>query len=170
MPEPQTRASAAADLLTKTTGEILAEVEQLPSELIHWVPGDGVWTVMDNLCHIREFVPFWTGETLRIVRRTGEPWGRDHTDTARLAAVTNTAAYQLDAVVADIREAVRRSAETLRTLSEEDLASEATSKNPRWGVKPASFVVDDLLVSHVAKHQGQIRRNVAQFDEGRSKA
>ena len=69
---------------------------------------------MDNLCHIREFVPFWTGETLRIVRRPGEPWGRDHTDTARLAAVTNTAAYQLDAVVADIREAVRRSAETLR--------------------------------------------------------
>ena len=97
MPEPQPRASAAADALTKTTGEILAEVEQLPSELIHWVPGDGVWTVMDNLCHIREFVPFWTGETLRIVRRTGEPWGRDHTDTARRAAVTNTASYQLAA-------------------------------------------------------------------------
>ena len=53
MPEPQTRASAAADLLTKTTGEILAEVEQRASELIHWVPGEGVWTVMDNLCHIR---------------------------------------------------------------------------------------------------------------------
>ena len=69
---------------------------------------------MDNLCHIREFVPFWTGETLRIVRRPAEPWGRDHTDTARLAAVTNTAAYRLDDVVADIREAVRRSAETLR--------------------------------------------------------
>ena len=170
MPEPQTRASAAADALTKTTGEILAEVEQLPSKLIHWVPGDGVWTVMDNLCHIREFVPFWTGETLRIVRRTGEPWGRDNTDTARRAAVTNTASYQLAAVVADIREAVRRSAETLRTLSDEDLASEATSKNPRWGVKPASFVVDDLLVSHVAKHQGQIRRNVAQFFGAPAKA
>ena len=38
---------------------------------------------MDNLCHIREFLPFWTAETLRIVRRPGEPWGRDHTDTAR---------------------------------------------------------------------------------------
>ena len=85
--------AAAADQLTKTTDEILAEVQQLPAELIHWVPAEGVWTVMDNLCHIREFVPFWTGETLRIVRRPGEPWGRDHTDTARLAAVTNTAAH-----------------------------------------------------------------------------
>ena len=156
--------------MTTTTDEILAEVQQLPAELVHWVPAEGVWTVMDNLCHIREFVPFWTGETLRIVQRPGEPWGRDHTDTARLAAVTNTAACTLDDVVADIREAVRRAAETLRTLSDEELAIEAASKNPRWGVKPASFVVDELLVHHVAKHQGQIRRNVEQFNKSRAKA
>jgi hypothetical protein len=34
-------------------------------------------------------------------------------------------------------------------------------------VKPASFVIDELLVHHVAKHQGQIRRNVVQFAQGR---
>jgi uncharacterized damage-inducible protein DinB len=165
MPESRTRASAAADQLTRRTDEILAEVQQLPAELIHWVPSEGVWTVMDNLCHVREFVPFWTGETLRIVHRPAEQWGRDHTDTARVAAVTNTVTYRLEDVVSDIREAVRRSAATLRSLSDEDLAVQATSKNPRWGLKPASFVVDELLVHHVAKHQGQIRRNVAQFSE-----
>ena len=90
MPEPQARAAVAADQLMATTDEILAEVQRLPPELIHWIPAGGVWSVMDNLCHIREFVPFWTAETLRIVRRPDEPWGRDHTDTARLAAVTNT--------------------------------------------------------------------------------
>ena len=170
MPDPQTRGMAAAGRLTATTEEILAEVQQLPAELIHWVPAEGVWTVMDNLCHIREFVSFWTGETLRIAQRPTELWGRDHTDTARLAAVTNTAAQGLADIVADIREAVRRAADTLSGLSDADLASEATSKNPRWGVKPASFVVDDLLVHHVAKHQGQIRRNVSQFNTARSKA
>ena len=169
MPEPHARASVAAEQLIRTTDEILAEVEQLPTELINWIPAAGVWTVLDNLCHIREFVPFWTGETLRIVQRPSEPWGRDHTDTARLAAVTNTAAKRLEDVIADIREAVRRSTDALRTLSDEQLAIEATSKNPRWGVKPASFVLDDLLVHHVAKHQGQIRRNVAQFAERRLK-
>jgi uncharacterized damage-inducible protein DinB len=163
MPEAQTRAMAAAERLTSTTEEILAEVQQQPAELIHWIPAEGVWTVMDNLCHIREFVPFWTGEALRIAQRQGERWGRDHTDTARLAAVTNTSAHRLADVVADIREAVRHSTETLRTLSDEQLAAEAASRNPRWGVKPASFVVEDLLVQHVAKHLGQIRRNVAQF-------
>jgi len=170
MPESQKRATAAADRLTNTTGEILAEVQRLPPELIYWVPAEGVWSVMDNLCHIREFLPFWTGETIRIVRQPAEQWGRDHTDTARLAAVTNTATYTLDAVVSDIREAVRRSAETLKTLSDEDLAVEATSKNPRWGMKPASFVIDELLVHHVEKHLGQIRRNVAQFAEARARA
>jgi uncharacterized damage-inducible protein DinB len=170
MPEVQkTRAAAAAAQLTKTAEEILAEVLQLPPELIHWVPSAGVWTVMDNLCHIREFVPFWTGETLRIVHRPAEHWGRDHTDTARLAAVTNTAAYSLEGVAADIRDAVHRAAEALKGLSDRDLAVEAPSKNPRWGVKPASFVIDELLVQHVAKHQGQIRRNVSQFNDARAK-
>jgi uncharacterized damage-inducible protein DinB len=169
MPESQTRGMAAAAKLIETSEEILAEVQQLPAELIHWLPAEGVWTVMDNLCHIREFVPFWTGETLRIVQRPTEPWGRNHTDTARLAAVTNTAAQGLADIVTDIREAVRRAADTLSRLSDADLASEATSKNPRWGVKPASFVVDDLLVHHVAKHQGQIRRNVSQFNTARTK-
>src|SRR5262245_6067419 len=163
MPEAQTRAMSAAERLTSTTEDILAEVQQLPAEVIHWIPAEGVWTVMDNLCHIREFVPFWTGEALRIVQRPDERWGRDHTDTARLAAVTNTSTHRLADVVADIREAVRRSAETLRPLSDAQLAAEAESRNPRWGVKPASFVVEDLLVQHVAKHLGQIRRNVAQF-------
>jgi uncharacterized damage-inducible protein DinB len=170
MPDPRTRGVAAAEKLAATTNEILDEVQQFPAELIHWVPAEGVWTVMDNLCHVREFVPFWTGETLRIVRTPTELWGRDHTDTARIAAVTNTAAHRLDDVVADIREAVRRAGDELRRLSDADLATEATSKNPRWGIKPASFVVDDLLVHHVAKHQGQIRRNASQFNAGRAKA
>src|SRR5829696_1347943 len=149
MAEPQSRASAAADQLIETTDQLLAEVEQLPAELIHWVPAEGVWTVMDNLCHVREFVPFWTGQTLRIVQSPSEAWGRDHTDTSRLAAVTNTATHRLAEVVADIRQGVRRSADTLRTLRDEQLHVEAASKNPRWGVKPASFVLDELLVKHV---------------------
>jgi uncharacterized damage-inducible protein DinB len=169
MLEQKTRAAAAAAQLQTVTNEILSEVERLSPEVITWIPADGVWSVMDILCHIREFVPFWTGETVRIAKRSNEQWGRDHTDTARLAAVTGTAANKLEDVTADIRTAVRQSVETLRVLSDIDLSVEATSKNARWAVKPASFVVDHLLVEHVAKHLGQIRRNVTQFNQARAK-
>ena len=27
--------------------------------------------VMDNLCHLREFVPFWTGEVHRVAKHQG---------------------------------------------------------------------------------------------------
>src|SRR5262245_13922253 len=111
MPET-TQGQTAARRLQQVTDEILAEVERLPKELIHWIPAEKVWTVMDNLGHIREFIPFWTGETLRIVRRPEEAWGRDHTDTDRLAAVTNTGTLQLADVVADIRRRAAEAAET----------------------------------------------------------
>jgi uncharacterized damage-inducible protein DinB len=166
MPE-QTRAAMAAAQLQAITDEILADVQRMPRELTTWIPVEGAWSVIDILCHIREFVPFWAGETLRMARRPHEAWGRDHTDTARLAAVTNTAAYKLDDVVTDIRHVVRRSAAALKELTDADLSVEAMSKNPRWGLKPASFVLDHLLLEHLEKHLGQIRRNVAQFGEGR---
>jgi uncharacterized damage-inducible protein DinB len=163
----ETRAAEAAVRLQAVTDDIVSEVRRLPPELITWVPAEGVWSVMDILCHIREFIPFWTEETLRIARRPQEPWGRDHTDTARLAAVANTASHKLEDVLADIRRAVQRSAETLKGLGDADLAVEAASKNPRWGAKPASFVLDHLLVQHVEKHLGHIRRNAGQFGDGR---
>ena len=162
----QKHAGVAAGRLQAITSDILAEAERLPPELINWIPSEGVWSVMDILCHVREFVPFWTGETLRIARHPDQKWGRDHTDTARLAAVTDTASNSLKEVVADIRRAVGRSVEALNHLSDDDLRVEATSKNPRWGLKPASFVVDHLLVEHVEKHLGQIRRNITQFNQG----
>jgi uncharacterized damage-inducible protein DinB len=168
MPD-STRAQIATGQLQKVSDEILADVQQLPPELITWVPGENIWTVMDILCHIREFVPFWTKETVRIIRRPDEQWGRDHTDADRLAAVANTSGHNLRDVTGDIRRLVDQSVETLKTLSDADLSVEATSKNPRWGLMPASFVLDHLLVQHLEKHLGQIRRNVTQFGEKSSK-
>src|SRR3954447_8677169 len=169
MPE-QTRAARAAIRLQSTTDEIVNEVQRLPPELITWVPAEGVWSVMDILCHIREFVPFWTGETVRIARRPHEAWGRDQTDAARRAAVTNTASFDVKTVLADIQSSVHQSVDTLTAMSDAELATEAASRNPRWGTKPASFVLEDLLVQHVEKHLGQIRRNVTQFGTLRGNA
>jgi uncharacterized damage-inducible protein DinB len=165
MPETTSAGNAAAARLRAATQQIVTEARNLAPDLVNWSPGEGVWSIMDNLCHIREFVPYWTGEVTRMVRSPGSNWGRNHADPDRLAAVSDTAANRLDDVLHDIEEAVRRSIATLASLSDADLAIEAESRNPRWGVKPASFVMDNLLVDHLEKHLGQIRRNVKQYQE-----
>jgi hypothetical protein len=124
---------------------------------------------MDLLCHIREFVPYWTNEALQIVRDPEQSWGRDHTDPGRLAAVANTSSYELADVLASIHDAVQQSIGSLNGLSDAELATEAMSRNPRWGRKPASFVLEHLIVQHIENHLGQIRRNVAQFAGARTK-
>jgi uncharacterized damage-inducible protein DinB len=163
MPEVQRRRGhAAAIRLQAAVEELLSEVDRLPADLINWKPAEGVWSVMDILCHVEEFVPYWTRQASGVVRTPGIAWGRDHTDKDRLAAVHDTATRRLADVRQAIRLSVRESADVLERMSDADLDVESASRNPRWGVKPARFIVDDLLVQHVEKHLGQVRRNVSQ--------
>ncbi|MFC6604505.1 hypothetical protein ACFQDF_27915 [Ectobacillus funiculus] len=55
--------------------------------------------------------------------------------------------------------------QTLNKLDEEKLVLEAPSRNPRFGTKPISFIVDHLLVEHVSKHLGQIERNLSKINK-----
>ena len=160
---PETRGQGAATRLRTAAAAMLSEVARLPADLITWQPASDVWSVMDILCHVEEFVPFWTSQAIRVIEHPDERWGRDHTDRDRLAAVTNTSARRLSDVAQAIREAAETSAASLSRLSDSDMDTEATSTNPRFGRKPAGFIVDDLLVGHVEKHLGQIRRNVSQY-------
>jgi fumarylpyruvate hydrolase len=145
--------------------EMLNEVARLPASLVTWEPAAGVWSVMDVLCHVQEFVPYWTAQATRVAEHPQELWGRDHTDRDRLAAVTNTSARNLPDVQRAIQDVVAKSASTLSRLSDAALDAEATSANPKWGRKPAQFIVDHLLVGHLEKHVGQIRRNVTQYHQ-----
>ena len=74
MPEaPQRRGHASAIRLQAAVGELLAEVDRLPADLINWKPAEGVWSIMDILCHVEEFVPYWTRQAVSVVRHPGSP-------------------------------------------------------------------------------------------------
>jgi hypothetical protein len=155
---------AAVSGMQTSLAEILREVDAMPGELIYWVPGPEVWTVMQNLCHIEEFVPYWTAQIEQIIAHPEQEWGRTHHDEGRLAAVANTTTRDLEEVMQSIRRCVSESVEKLETIAPAQFATEAPSRNPRWGIKPASFIVDTLLVTHLRNHLGQIRRNVTQYN------
>jgi len=165
MSESAIHAGELAARLEAAADTMLTEVASLPSDLITWKPADDVWSIMEILCHVAEFVPFWTSQTLQIMRQPDDQWGRNHTDTARLDAVQRASSRSLSDVTTAIRTGVQKSAAEIRMFRDADLAIEAMSRNPRWERKPASFVVDHLLIEHVEKHLNQIRRNVNQFHE-----
>lgn len=144
---------------------LLAEVENLPEAVCTWKPADDVWSVMEILGHVAEFIPFWLGQTLQIIRQPEQAWGRTHADTARLEAVKSAPSRTLAGLCDEIRAGVTAAAATLRGITDAGFGVEAESLNPRWGRKPAAFVVDDLLAAHVEKHLCQIQRNARQFRE-----
>lgn len=71
----------------------------------------------------------------------------------------------LDTILSEIRVRLSAACEVLSRLRDEDLSIEAPSRNPRWGVKPAGFILDTLLVKHLEGHRQQIQRNVKEFTQ-----
>lgn len=68
-------------------------------------------------------------------------------------------------VLAAIRQSKEQVQAVLGPLTAEKLAQEAPSRNPRFGTKPLSFVIEHLLVEHAAKHVEQIARNIEQYKQ-----
>ncbi len=160
-----TRPAAAATAIEETTQQIHDLVRPLPREVLLWRPAPEVWSILDNLAHIAEFIPFWVGEIHAMLARPPQPWGRDQSHAGRLAAVRDTSGRDLLDLLASIHAAAADAARFLRSLDEAQLDIEAVSRNPRWALKPVSFVVDILLVKHLADHRDQIQRNLRQHHE-----
>ena len=153
---------AAVDI-NRLIDETVQLAETLSEEELRWKPADDVWSVMEILCHVEEVIPYWLLEIQAAVQAPGSEWGRNHLHEGRLAAVAKAdqrTASDIQQGILDTKPIVQ---DILGALSPEDLAIEAPSRNPRWGTKPMSFIVDHLLVEHLAGHIGQIKRNLEQY-------
>ncbi|MEW9672135.1 DinB family protein [Ammoniphilus sp. 3BR4] len=147
----------------RLTDEILQLVKPLSEEELRWKPADDVWSIMEILCHVEEIIPYWLQEIQAVVQSPGSEWGRNHLHEGRLAAVAKAEQRTAEDIHEGIIDTKKVVHSILGNLSPEDLAIEAPSRNPRWGTKPMSFIVDHLLVEHMESHQGQIKRNIGQY-------
>ena len=158
-----TRVQDACRQIDATLAEIETKVRPLPRAWLSWRPAADVWSILDILCHIEEFVPYWTGEILAIIHHPNQEWGRTHADSARLEAVADTSKRELSDVLVSIHNGVESTRNRLLPLGDEMLEITAKSRNPRWETKSASFILNHLLVQHVANHSAQIQRNIDQL-------
>ncbi|MCQ6282316.1 DinB family protein [Bacillus sp. EB600] len=160
---------------TKTIQQSIESVQQsidkmigtvlgLSEETIRWKPSEDEWSIIQILCHVLEAVPYWLGEIAQIKAQPGELWGRNHLQEARLAAVTDTDKRSVEDVLKELESLKSQVGKELGTLNKDSLAIEAISRNPNFGTKPISFIVDHLIIEHVSKHYGQIERNLSKLN------
>jgi uncharacterized damage-inducible protein DinB len=141
--------------------QVIQKTEGLSDDVIRWNPSEDEWSIMQILCHLVEAVPYWLNEIEQLLESPGKEWGRGLQDEARLAAVSNIDSRSLSVVLKELEALKPQVEQVLATLNEEKLNIESPSRNPRFGTKPISFIVDHLLVEHVSKHDSQIERNLS---------
>ena len=143
--------------------QIIAAARSVTSEQLNWKPAEDKWSILEVLAHVDEAVPYWLDEISRLVQSPGTEWGRGLQDERRLAALAAVGSRSLDEVLSSLTQAKERVADVLGSLTESELNQESPSRNPRFGTKPLSFVIQHLLVEHVDVHDKQINRNIAQY-------
>ena len=151
--------------VSESIDRIIATVKGLSEETIRWNPTEEEWSIMQILCHIVEAVPYWLSEIEQLLQSPGTEWGRNHLQERRLNAVSPTVvdATSVAEILEKLVEVKLQVKEEIENLTPEQLAAEAPSRNPNFGSKPISFIIDDLIDKHVNKHEGQIQRNLSKL-------
>ncbi|MFB9760594.1 DinB family protein [Ectobacillus funiculus] len=151
----------------QSLNQVIQKAEGLSNDVLRWNPTGEEWSVMQILCHLVEAVPYWLDEIERLLETPGKEWGRGLQHEGRLAAVNKSKvdSTSLSDVLKELEALKSQVEQTLNKLDEEKLVLEAPSRNPRFGTKPISFIVDHLLVEHVSKHLGQIERNLSKINK-----
>jgi uncharacterized damage-inducible protein DinB len=142
---------------------IITASQELSSEALNWKPAEDKWSVMEVLVHVDEAIPYWLDELNNLLETPGTEWGRGLQDERRLAALAAVGSRSLEEVLASIKKSKEQVALVLGPITDDELKQESPSRNPRFGTKPLSFVIQHLLVDHAASHVGQIARNIEQY-------
>ena len=108
---------SCTDLLELMNGPLA----KLPPEKLYKEPIAGEWSIMQNLAHIIEFMPYWGHEIEKLVAHPGQNFGRTAQDERRLGAIEEHGRDSLG----QIKEALSRSYaqldEVLGKLKDSDL-------------------------------------------------
>jgi hypothetical protein len=135
---------------------VLRRVEGLGEAQLYRRPGDGEWTVMENLAHLAELMPYWSQQAREVAARAenNQPFGRTHEDPDRIGAVDRHANDRLDQVLPRIREGLTEAAATMRALPAEGWSK--TARHQNRGEMTVTDILDQFLISHAEDHAEQI--------------
>src|SRR5690348_132158 len=109
------------------------QLARIYASKLYQSPAENEWTIMQNLAHIVEFMPYWAGEIEKLVATPGQNFGRTGQDARRLAAIYEHGTDSLEQVKAALPGSYARLDEVLGSLRDSDL--ELTGRHVRYGEK-----------------------------------
>jgi DinB superfamily len=141
---------------------ILASLESVlnqpgVSERLRAAPGPEEWNTLQVLGHLIEIVPYWLHHCLTISQAQGEPpaYGRTLDSPERLEGVEHGAHGDLDSLMDEFREEVRKGAATIRGFSAEEL--QKVGIHNRVGPITVEESINHWILEHGEAHVQQIK-------------
>src|SRR5713226_5375709 len=128
---------------------------KLDTEKLYEVPAENEWTIMQNLAHIVEIMPYWAGEIEKLVAEPGRNFGRTMQDAGRLQAISEHGSDSLQQIRAALPGSYARLEEVLSKLNDGDLA--LTGHHSRYGDQTLEWFIEDFVTHHLSSHLEQMK-------------
>jgi uncharacterized damage-inducible protein DinB len=144
-------AATSYDALNQLIDGRLAD---LAPEKLYQEPAHNEWTIMENLAHVVEFMPYWANEVANLLTEPGRSFGRIATDERRIKEIADHAHDNLEQIKAMLPISYARLQEVLASLRDSDLA--ITGKHIKYGEKTLASFIEDYITGHLRAHNQQI--------------
>ena len=132
------------------------QLAQIDASKLYQSSANNEWTIMQNLAHIVEFMPYWAGEIEKLLTEPGCEFGRTHEDVGRLQGISEHEMDSLSSIKAALPGSYARLDGVLGRLKDSDL--QLTGKHVRYGEKPLDWLIDEFVTDHLSGHVEQIKR------------
>ena len=131
----------------------------LDSDKLYKAPVENEWSIMQNLAHIVEIMPYWANEIEKLVAHPRQNFGRTQQHEGRLKAIDEHGRDSLEQIKALLPGSYARLQEVLGALKDSDL--ELTGVHPRFGEKSLDWFIEDFVTGHLIAHLEQIKADMA---------
>ena len=155
------RLDAAIGSLMALRPRVLAAAPWELAEL-YGTEDEARWAPPEVLAHVEEMLPFWLGESERILEGSSAapvPFGRVATDTVRIGIIGRDRTLPLRELFARVAADGARLSERLREFDAAELAREGL--HPRMGVMAVGDILERFVISHVEDHVRQLEEILA---------
>jgi uncharacterized damage-inducible protein DinB len=134
---------------------------QLDPKKLYQPPMPGEWTLMENIAHIVEFMPYWANEIAKLIANPGQNFGRTAQDEERLRAIEAHGSYTLAQAAAALPGSYARLDQVVSTLQDNDL--ELTGLHSNFGEKRLEWFIEEFVTQHLTGHLRQMKEVLAHY-------